>query len=400
MPDGNPENYSSTPGEDAINYFCQRLSEINFHYHGLTPEDIRSLLHVVLNTSYFQFEGMFFKQLKGLPMGNKISSLLADFYMDRIESPLIGMLVGPYYYRYVDDCLIITTSREAATEIYDIFNSRDRNIHFDMEHPDNNGNLSLLDFSLNTSQGSPIFRPYMKIIKKDIFIHGDTAIPSNMKQNIILNEWDRLKQRCDNMEDIEDQRTNFITKLTRNGHRMIPRISNLPRRRTHIQDGPIFYMPIPFIDDATNTMVKRALRGLGYNIRLSHRSRNLSNILSNSQNGPPTRNGRCNIPHCRVNNENCYKSMVVYQATCSQCSQFYIGSTKLFLHTRIRQHFTQRHSHIFLHNLICGGSWSFIVRQTFRSIQSMRWGESLIIRRDKPSLNTRENDNCLMSFLV
>jgi hypothetical protein len=151
-------------------------------------------------------------------------------------------------------------------------------------------------------------------------------------------------------------------------------------------------MSIPFIDDPTNTMVKRTLRGLGYNIRLSHCSRNLSSILSNSQNGPPTRNGRCNIPHCRVNNENCYKSMVVYQTTCSttcsQCSQFYIGSTKLFLHTRIRQHLTQRHSHIFRHNLICGGSWNFIVKQ------SMRWGESLIIRRDKPSLNTRENDNC------
>jgi hypothetical protein len=109
--------------------------------------------------SYFQFEGVFLKQLKGLSMGNQISGLLADFYMNRLESRLIDMFVGPYYYRYVGDCLIITTSKEVDTQIYDIFNSRVPHIHFDIEHPDSNGNLSVLDFNINTSQGSQYSDP-------------------------------------------------------------------------------------------------------------------------------------------------------------------------------------------------------------------------------------------------
>ena len=150
-------------------------------------------------------------------------------------------------------------------------------------------------------------------------------------------------------------------------------------------------------------MIKRALRPLNHSIRLTHRSPNLNQLLNQTQKKflPPTRNGKCNINTCRINDPNlCFKSMIVYEVICNSCQSNYIGSTKKFYHIRIKEHFTQSSSHIYHHNLTCEGSWSFKVRQAFSSIQSMRWGEAILIRKEKPTLNTKEGSANLQSFLT
>jgi hypothetical protein len=58
------------------------------------------------------------------------------------------------------------------------------------------GSLSLLDFTINVNNDIPIIKPFIKDIRSSIFIAGDTALPSSMKRNIILKEWNRIKARC------------------------------------------------------------------------------------------------------------------------------------------------------------------------------------------------------------
>jgi hypothetical protein len=122
--------YSSISAMESIDYFCRRLVEIDFNYCGLIPTDFRTLFKVVLDNSYFQSEGMFYKQMHGLPLGDKTSGLLANYYMDSIERSLINTHSIQFYYRYVDDCLLITKSMEEAINIQNIFNSADRHICF------------------------------------------------------------------------------------------------------------------------------------------------------------------------------------------------------------------------------------------------------------------------------
>jgi hypothetical protein len=160
-------------------------------------------------------------------------------------------------------------------------------------------------------------------------------------------------------------------------------------------------MSVPFIDDATNTMIKKSLRSLNYNIRLSHRGTPLSQILYKKRKVYPTRNGKCNITNCPINNINlCYESMVVYIAQCSLCKAKYIGSTKKNLHIRIKEHFMQRTTAIYQHNIICHSPWLFSVATRNRSLQSLRWAEAILIQRDKPQLNRKEEGGLDLSTLL
>ena len=399
--------FTSIPAQEAVDLLCHKLSSMDYHYFGLVPEDFRSLLMVVMDNSFIQFEGAYYKQIVGLPMGNKISSMLAEVYMEHVETPLVHSLAMPFYYRYVDDVLALSRTKEEADNTLITFNSANQHIRFEIEHPDEDGVLSLLDFKLCVSGQSPSIQPYNKTFKSSIFVAGDTALPSRTKRKILTNEWRRLRNRCQTTEDMVKCREIFLEKLMRNNHQDIPFLSLFDTHRTTSPhtDPHTFYLSIPFINDEVNTMIKRSLVAfnLNYNIRLTHKSPNLCQLLNPSQRKflPPTRNGKCNINGCRINDANmCFKSMIVYEAICDSCLNNYIGSTKKFYHLRIKEHFSQSGSHIYHHNLTCAGTWSFKVRQSYNSVQSMRWGEALLIRKDKPTLNKKEGSANLQSFLT
>jgi hypothetical protein len=394
--------YPSIPALQAVDYFCRKLAEANFTYCGLTPADFRTLFKIVLDNSYFQFDKIFYKQMRGLPIGDKISGLLADYYMDMIERPLIRSLHISFYYRYVDDCLIISTSRDDAMNVHNTFNMADENIKFDIEYPQLDGSLSLLDFKINVRSELPTLSAYTKEVKSNIFITNDTAIPTCWKRRIIMNEWRRLRNRCSTAEEKRETREKFIRKLKFNGHEQIPFLSldNHPNAAYPGEDRKVFYLSIPFISDAVNRRIQKSVKDLGHNVRITHKSVNLSNILYKPILHPPTRNANCNLNGCKINDAKlCFKSMVVYEAKCTRCRESYIGSTKKFFHTRIHQHFHQRTSQIYQHNSICKGQWTFKLRWRENSLQSLRWAEAILLKKEKPGLNRREEGG-LMSFLV
>lgn len=173
--------------------------------------------------------------------------------------------------------------------VHTSFNNANHHIKFDIEHPNNDGSLSLLDFTVNVSGENPVFHPYTKSIKSTIFTSGESAMPTRWKRNIISNEWKRLRSRCTSMEEKKRCRSAFIEKLKENNHQQIPflELNENSHSLSHTNNIPIFYLSIPFIDDQTNTMVRKSIRGLGYQIRLSHRSTRLCDVVNNHVPRPP-----------------------------------------------------------------------------------------------------------------
>ena len=321
-----------------------------------------------------------------------------------IERPVINSLHINFYYRYVDDCLIISTSRDDAMNIHNAFNMVDENVKFDIEYPQLDGSLSLLDFKINVRSEHPTLSAYTKEVKSNSFITNDTAILTSWKRRIIINEWRRLRSRCNTTEEKRNTREKFIRKLKLNGHESIPFLSieNHHNAAFPSEDRKSFYLSIPFISDAVNRRIQKAVRVLGHNIRITHRSVNLSHILHKPILHTPTRNGNCNLNGCKVNNVKlCFKSMVVYEAKCTRCRELYIGSTKNFFHTRIYQHFHQRTSQIYQHNSLCNGQWTFKIRWSGNSLQSLRWAEAILLQKEKPGLNRREEvvGHCLFNII-
>jgi hypothetical protein len=297
------------------------------------------------------------------------------------------------FYRYVDDCLLFAKSSADAALIHERFNNADTYVKYEIEHPKPDGSLSLLDFNLSLTENGPRFLPFTKPSKKNIFMAGDTALPATVKQRIVVNEWNRLRDRCSSSNSKVNQRKSFVDKLRSNNHSSIPKLSLQPSQpRLNNNDLPIFYLSIPFVDDVSNTMFKRAVRHLGpYSIRICHKSQDLSQMLHRKKNYIPARKGNCDLPNCTLKNNLCFRSMVVYLATCVKCNECYIGSTKKFLHLRVKEHMTMRSSNIFQHHALCRSEWKFSVLSSTRSLPNLRWQEALWIVKNKPTINKKED---------
>jgi hypothetical protein len=388
--------FTTIPRDVAITLVENKLRISSFNYHGLTPEDIASLLKTILDNSFFQFEGKYYKQCKGLPMGSKLSGLLADIFMDDFETNLVEELHLCCYHRYVDDIFMLTTSTDHAKRILELFNAKNEKIQFDMELPDDTGKLSLLDFWVRIDNGMLQHGFYKKSARSSVMFSGKAAIPSSMKQNAILNEWSRIKSKCSSFDQIKWERMNLMKRLRQNDHVKIPNLSLTPvnigtKRYLNINNDPVFYLNVPFISDSMNAMIKKTLKPIGLQIRLSHRTKRLKTIFQSSGDIVPTRTKKCEIKNCKVNSKLCYRSNVVYKIICTTCDAFYIGSTKRYMHTRVKEHLSIRTSTIFKHSLTCRAKWKFEIIASSTSVSDLRIKEAILINEMAPTLNVKED---------
>jgi len=294
----------------------------------------------------------------------------------------------PIYFRYVDDCLLITDNKEKADELLQHFNNLHPNIKFTIEYPHNDSSLSLLDFNLKIQDGVITTAPYTKKVKTNVMFAGDTALPTNMKHNIILNESDRIRFRCSNHQQISTEKQIFVGKLRQNNHSIIPPLTHtklLSQQHKQHGDNDSFYLSIPFINDQCNTIIKRILKPLHLNIRITHKGKKLSNYFTMKP--PPP---KCSLKNCPINSHLCHAKMLVYQSKCNKCLMTYIGSTKRPFHIRIKEHLTNKSSSIYQHNNTCGGKWSHSVIYKGYDLSTVRMREALLIRDLRPSINKKE----------
>ena len=74
--------FSSIPVTRAIDIAINKIGNSEkFCMSNLTVTDLKQILLLSLNNSYCEFNGKFYKQKQGLPMGKTLSPILADLYI-------------------------------------------------------------------------------------------------------------------------------------------------------------------------------------------------------------------------------------------------------------------------------------------------------------------------------
>lgn len=122
-----------------------------------------------------------------------------------------------------DDIIILTNDEQNANQIFNIFNKAHDNIKFEIEYPsktDNNSKkISLLDIQIEIkNEGEIYFSFYTKSAKRNIFIHYQSALPLQVKINVINNEIKRIHERCSMNETKKLATTQFNKILSLNGY--------------------------------------------------------------------------------------------------------------------------------------------------------------------------------------
>ena len=90
------------------------------------PADkILKLCTLCTNLCFFEFNGQFFKQISGLPMGSPLSGVLACLFLEFLEAGPFQYLLPPnsHYFRYIDDTLLIHPDHLNLPTLVDNLNS-------------------------------------------------------------------------------------------------------------------------------------------------------------------------------------------------------------------------------------------------------------------------------------
>ena len=392
--------YTSVPPAEAIRVVLDHINSERIPLP-LDPRHIATILEVVLNNTYFTFNGQTYKQIGGLSMGSSVSGLLAITFMSRLENgPLTNCRIA-LYKRYVDDCCLLTTDRAEAERILNIMNQQHSKIHFDLELPNEDGVLSLLDFSLKvTNEGRASFDFFCKAAKKPLFVNFASALPSTTKRAIVRNEVHRICARSSHQTDRDANVRQFkkVLKLNNYPSNFIDtcNVTNTPRLQLsqRPKDTHFFYLQLPFLSDFLSSRISKIFKKYNLPVRTYHRSNKLRFALKRQH------KRKCLLPNCSMSLSGmCFTTNCVYSLKCENCSASYIGSTTRPLHIRIREHHSSPRSSIHSHKTTCGANFEVRVLGREKDCTSLRIREALLIRSHQPSINSRQERDEFVDLL-
>ncbi|EFN65841.1 hypothetical protein EAG_08549, partial [Camponotus floridanus] len=91
-------------------------------------------IYYILDSTSFSFNGQFYEQIFGSPMGPRLLPILADIVMDDLETHCLSLLGFnvPMYYRYVDEIFTIVP-RSKVEDIKSTFNNYHQRLAFTHE---------------------------------------------------------------------------------------------------------------------------------------------------------------------------------------------------------------------------------------------------------------------------
>ncbi len=394
--------YTNIDTNEAIDTALQYAIKYNINLYGLLTYDLFELLHLLLDNNIFAYENThYYKQTRGLAMGNRLSGTLAIICMDRFERLHIYQQLTPrptIYVRYVDDVGTVTVNTITAKNTLTYLNKQHPTIKFDMELPDTNGFLPILDIKLKLNDDGTIqYKLYTKPASKGITLHFHSHHPSTVKRATVSNEL-RRAALCSSPEHRHDAISTTNTKLTRNGYPTdwTKQQTKRHKKRKHEKTNTLFTLNLPFITDKFNNSVKQLLRQHNIPARLVNGRGTTIRDLAKRRNHAPQ---RCCKSKCCPAPTICQRTSVVYAGTCTICQQTYVGMTTRKLHDRAREHVAAAKQH--MSSSAFGEHYkndhpSDVPAITFKIIEHqtdvlrLHIEEALAINRLKPPLNRRQ----------
>jgi hypothetical protein len=401
-----PKDY----GLMAIEYFLTKypcLIESRF-----SKQFIFDALNLVLNNNFFEYSRRFYLQLTGTAMGTPVAPKYASLVMAFLELQIketcqlyfgykITASIFHYYWRYLDDILIICDLQEndIMTLIY----------IFDHAHPSfkfttsiSSSSCHFLDIFIYTQN----FKIYTDIFYKPTdshqYLHFYSNHPRHIKRNI---PYCLAKRICNIVSDksvkmkrLKELQTNLLSleyPLNLIEDAIAKSLSNKKEitKKTITNSIPFVFTYDKHNIRLYNNFIKPQIEQLNkrsfYNnpLFIYKSLRQSPNLLKSISNKYICGVYKCKRPRCKtceniletrikidLNNKtiyfnkkmNCCTKNVIYALICSKCQKFYIGETKMSLSLRNNLHRQQIHQchysilHVSKHIRECGQFYHII----------------------------------------
>ena len=304
----------------------------------LTVDDIMELLTFVTKATYFMFNGKIYKQLDGFAMGDPLSAVMSNLFMENLEQKAIPS--APIecrlslWKRYVDDILekIVVDTLPVLTAH---LNSQDETgmIKF-TDECEHERQLAFLDAKICVNDDGTIrLKIFRKATHTDQYLMFDSHHPLEHKLSVVRTLLSRKESivTCEEDRVEEDKHIREALAKCKYPKWAIDKVQKeLDDKKAGIQK--------PKPNTSAEESKKKGMCVLPYVAGTTERIRRIMNKYGVTAPARPHSTIRQCLVHPKDKLPDSQKCGVVYKVDCLSCNQCYIGETGRKLEVRIEEH--------------------------------------------------------------
>ena len=385
--------FTCVPPDEAVNVVREFLlndTALNERTK-LSPDQVCSLLELCLNTTYFVYNGRFYRQRHGCAMGSPVSSIVVNLFMEHFERQALDSYTGTpptHWYRYVDDTWV-KIKVDQLVPFFDHINNVNQYIKFTQEEL-KDGKLAFLDCSVSiVEDGKLRTSVYRKSTHTDQYLLFESHHPLVHKLGVIRTLFHRADTICLD-EDLKDSEHKHLkSALGACGYqswtfekalkKSKPRTFDSNSNRTQGGESRRYNTTIPYVSKLSEK-IRRIYRE--YQLPVSFK---------------PYNTLRQKLVHPKDKTPKDKQNNIVYGFRCQDngCEETYIGETKQTLGKRMYQHrraSTSGCGDSAVYSHLNSANHSFDNRDVIILDRESRWfergvKEALYVKCEQPSLN-------------
>ena len=189
--------FTKVPIDDVLTFLTNKLESYEDHFPVGLGKTIE-LIKLCVTNNVFSFNGCYYKQKFGCSMGNPLSPLLANLYMEYFETVLLSPIKPPnmVWYRYVDDIFSYWDEKWGNfNDFLTRLNSLVPSIKFKCEW-EKDGCLPFLDILIIRKNNRYVFTVYRKPTFSISYIHFLSYHDKKIKIGVACNLFLRALRIC------------------------------------------------------------------------------------------------------------------------------------------------------------------------------------------------------------
>ena len=213
------------------------------------------LVKACVNCKVFKWSGNYYKQLRGLAMGQRLAPILAISFMSKVEKPVIERM-PMLYCRYIDDCFIVTSTQVEMDECFNLMNRQSRHIRLTRETPSQDW-LPFLNSRVRQGGSEFDIKWYRKPTCKNILVHARSAHPTSVKKAVVKNMFRTARELSSGATE-RDESTALAKQIASSNGYVEQMFSHQQHRIGFAPDKVVFC--IPFVSDEVSRSIRDCLK--------------------------------------------------------------------------------------------------------------------------------------------
>ena len=311
--------FTKVPVNDLLDYLAEVLDNYELPF---CTDDMIELIKLCVCDSVFTFDGKFYTQKFGMAMGNPLSPVLSNLYMEFFETKYLPRILpnGALWFRYVDDIFCIWPLTANIEYFLVSLNNCVPSIKFTYE-VEANGCLSFLDVNIFRGNSGFKFSVFRKPTNVCSYIHFYSDHCKQIKMSTFTSMFLRAYRVC-SPEFLDAEMDNIFKiseKLKYPKHFIDCALQKAKKTFYSVATRKDFDSQNLLVLPYSNTLLNVPRFCKFFNINVVFRfSNTLKNIL---------------IKNSPKNSLGC-----IYRIPCQDCNNSYIGQSGKGLATRLKQH--------------------------------------------------------------